>query len=118
MSRRADVVTGTGNGARDPEQGSDVGPASKHRRHATEANLIFLRALLRRFPEWAIWLPVQGQWTAVRVRYGFLPTTQATLFWVQAGSARQLCNELKQAERQLEIELRERARKPWLYEPS
>lgn len=85
---------------------------SQHVRHAIEANITFLGALLRRFPEWAIWMPRQGQWTAVRVRYGFLPYPQAALFWVRAASARQLCAELKQAERQLDAELRERSRRP------
>ncbi len=81
-------------------------------RHATEANITFLGALLRRFPEWAIWMPRQGQWTAVHVRYGFLPYPHAALFWVRAAAARQLCAEVKRAERQPDAELRERSRRP------
>lgn len=108
MSRRADAVTGSRVAVRGSEFDSGVGPASAFRRHATEANI----------PELAIWLPRQGQWIGVRVRYGFLPCPQAALLWVWVASAGQLCAELKRAERQLEIELRERVRKPWLVEPS
>jgi hypothetical protein len=110
MSRRADVVTGTGNCARNSRQGSDVGPASKRRRHATEANLIFLGVLLRRFPEWGIWLPIQGQWVAVRAREGGLPGENVPLVWVQASSASRLCAEMQKAERQLRDAAMRRAR--------
>lgn len=73
----------------------------KHVRYSADVNVTFVATLLRRFPAWAIWLPQQGQRTAVRVRYGLLPSPQATLVWVQASSASKLCAELKRAERKL-----------------
>lgn len=33
-------------------------------------NVRFLVALIRRFPNWAVWLPSQGHWTAVRAQPG------------------------------------------------
>lgn len=70
----------------------------------TEFNLAFLTDLLRQFPSWAIWLPQQGQWTAVRPRQGTQPSKEEALVWVQAPSARKLCEELKRAERRLQSE--------------
>ncbi len=76
-----------------------------------EANVTFVAALLRRFSCWAIWLPQQGQWTAVRVRYGMRPMPHATLIWVQAASASKLCADLERIERELETEAKKRTRK-------
>jgi hypothetical protein len=85
---------------------------SAHAPCSADANIAFLSALLREFPEWAIWLPKQGQWTAVRAPHAFIPFPQATLLWVKAASARQLCAELERAERQLDAEINRRSRRP------
>lgn len=61
-------------------------------------NVKFLVALIQRFPQWAIWLPNGGKWTAVRAQPGMRPGPQAQLVWVQASSARQLCTEIEKAE--------------------
>jgi len=79
-------------------------------RTSADVNLTFLIAPLRRFPEWAIWLPKQGQWMAVRTQQGIRPTPSATLIWVQASSASKLCDELRRAERRLKREAMARAR--------
>jgi hypothetical protein len=78
--------------------------------HTTDVKLTFLVAALRCFPQWAIWLPQQGQWTAVRTKHGMRPGEQAQLVWVQASSAGQLCRQMQRAERQLQTEARRRAR--------
>jgi hypothetical protein len=83
--------------------------ATKRVRYSADVNMTFLAALLRRFPEWAIWLPKQGQWTAVRVRPGLRPSPEATLIWVQASSASKLYAELKRAERKLRAQATARA---------
>ena len=70
----------------------------------TDTGLTFLIILLRRFPHWAIWLPQQGQWVPARTRYGNRPTPHGSLIWVQARSARQLCERLQRAERELRDE--------------
>jgi hypothetical protein len=76
----------------------------------TDVKLTFLVAALRRFPQWAIWLPQQGHWTAVRTKHGMRPGEQAQLIWVQASSAGQLCKQMQQAERRLQSEARREAR--------
>ncbi|SRR6266566_1580124 len=84
--------------------------ATKRVRYSADVNTTFLIALLRRFPEWAIWLPKQGQWTAVRAQYGARPTPQTALIWVQASSAGKLCTELRRVERRLRAEVIARAK--------
>ncbi len=73
-------------------------------RSANDTKLTFLVTLLRRFPHWAIWLPQDGQWTAVRMRYGARPHPGTSLVWAQAPSARKLCDEIRKAERKLRVE--------------
>ena len=85
--------------------------ATKRERYSADVNSTFLIALLRRFPEWAIWLPKQGQWTAVRAQFGLRPSPDAKLIWVRASSAGKLCAELRRVERQLRIEAMVRAKK-------
>ncbi len=75
-------------------------------RVTTDTKLTFLVALLRRFPQWAIWLPQDGQWTAVRVRPGARPQPAVSLVWVQASSARKLCEKIRKAERRLKVQAR------------
>jgi hypothetical protein len=84
---------------------------SAHARCSVDANIAFLSALLREFPEWAIWLPKQGQWTAVRPPHALIPFPQATLLWVKAASARQLYTDLEWTERQLDAEIRRNTRR-------
>src|SRR6266566_4070280 len=84
--------------------------ATKRVRYSADVNTTFLIALLRRFPQWAIWLPHQGQWTALRTQHGTGPTAQATLVWVHASSASKLCGELKRVERKLRAEAVARAK--------
>jgi len=80
------------------------------KRQSADLNLKFLVAVVRRFPQWAVWLPQHGQWVAVRGRDKGLPSAEAELIWVQASSASQLCAEMQQAERRLRVEAMRRAR--------
>lgn len=89
------------------EHSSGVGPAFQTgaRRagvviYEDGPNVRFLVALVRRFPQWAIWLPSRGQWTAARAWPGMRPGPQAELVWVQASSARQLCVDIEKGRRQ------------------
>src|SRR6266566_3826315 len=79
-------------------------------RQSADLNLTFLVAVMRRSPQWAVWLPRHGQWVAVRGRDKGLPSVAAELIWVQASSASQLCAAMQQAERRLRAEAMRRAR--------
>ncbi len=83
---------------------------NKRRRYISDVNMTFLCALLHQFPEWAIWLPRQGRWMAVRPPHDTRPTPNAPLIWVQASSASKLCDELRRAERRIKAQARARAR--------
>jgi hypothetical protein len=75
----------------------------------TQIKLTFLVTVLRQSPHWAIWLPQQGQWTAVRMRHGTRPVPGEPLVWVQASSAKKLCEEIRKAERRLRRAARQAA---------
>jgi hypothetical protein len=59
-------------------------------------------ALYRDCPQWAMWLPVRGQWTAVRPASDRLPEPGLPLLWVPAAATAQ---ELRDQMRAINAEL-------------
>jgi hypothetical protein len=52
------------------------------------------------FPAWAVWLPVQGIWTAVRPASPHQPAPELPMIWVRAASARELADRMRASEQQ------------------
>jgi hypothetical protein len=53
-------------------------------------------ALYRDCPQWAVWLLVRGQWTAVRPASDHLPSPDLPLLWVPAApTAQQLQDRMR-----------------------
>lgn len=54
------------------------------------------------FPQWAVWLPVDGhEWIAARPAGSMLPGSQALMVWVRAGAAGELADLMREADTQL-----------------
>lgn len=59
-------------------------------------------ALYRDFPAWAVWLPVQGVWTAVRSASDRPAGPGLQLLWTRANSARQLAIHMREANQEID----------------
>jgi hypothetical protein len=57
--------------------------------------------LYRDFPAWAVWLPVQGTWIAIRPASIRPPNPELPMIWVRARSARQLAGQMRAADQTL-----------------
>jgi hypothetical protein len=57
--------------------------------------------LHRDFPAWAVWLPLQGIWTATRPASSRPPGPELPMLWVRGESARQLADRMRATDGQL-----------------
>jgi hypothetical protein len=58
-------------------------------------------ALCRDCPLWAVWLPVHGQWTAVRPASDRLPGPGLPLLWARAPTSRGLRGQMRAIDAEL-----------------
>jgi hypothetical protein len=57
-------------------------------------------ALYREFPDWAVWLPTQGVWTAVRPASTRPPAPELPMIWTRANSVSQLADHMRETDQQ------------------
>jgi hypothetical protein len=58
-------------------------------------------ALYRDCPLWAVWLPVRGQWTAVRPASDRLPEPALPLLWASAPTSQGLRDQMRAIDAEL-----------------
>ena len=58
-------------------------------------------ALYRDCPRWAVWLPVRGQWTAVRPASDRLPEPGQPLVWARAPTPENLRDQMRAIDAEL-----------------
>jgi hypothetical protein len=64
---------------------------------AAHRDLAEVVALHCDFPEWGVWFPVQGTWTAARPTSTRPPAQESPMIWVYAESAQQLADQMRVA---------------------
>jgi hypothetical protein len=69
-------------------------------RDQPETDLAEVVALHCDFPEWGVWFPVQGTWTAARPANTQPPAPESPMIWVHAQSAQQLAGRMRAADQE------------------